>query len=147
MKIKFIPLLTACLFLSGCGKQSDPLPEQVIIMKNGSTYGKQYEQRPVARSNNAEYWYDIVKYSKTAETLSILYRQTYHYLPPEQQDTTMADVVPESWQITEWNDVYDISSASVYTSSTIKKDGTSSLWVTVSGAHLISSDTTTYYKE
>lgn len=147
MKIKFIPVLAACLFLSGCGKQSEPFPEQVIIMENGSTYGRQYEQRGVERSNNAEYWYDIVEYSKTAETLHVLYRQTYHTLPPEQQDTTMADVVPESWQITEWNDLYDISSAAVYNYMEYAKDSTSKLTVTVIGATLISSDMTTYFKD
>ena len=147
MKIKFIPVLAACLFLSGCGKQSEPFSEPVIIMENGSTYGRQYEQRGVERSNNAEYWYDIVEYSKTAETLHILYRQTYHDPPPEQQDTTMAAPVQESWRITEWNDVYDISSAAVYSYTEYEKDGTSKLNVTVSGAHLISSDTTTYFKE
>lgn len=147
MKTKFIPLLTACLLLSGCGKQSEPFPESIVIMRNGSTYGRQYAQRGVERTNNAELWYDIVEYSKTSETLRVLYRQTYHYLPPEQQDTTMADVVPESWRITEWNDLYDISSAAVYNYTEYAKDGTSKLTVTVSGANLISSDTTTYYKE
>lgn len=67
--------------------------------------------------------------------------------PPEQQDTTMADVIPESWQITEWNDLYDISSAAVYNYMEYAKDSTSKLTVTVIGATLIASDTTTYYKE
>lgn len=59
----------------------------------------------------------------------------------------MADVVPESWRITEWNDLYDISSAAVYNYTEYAKDGTSKLAVTVSGANPISSDTTMYYKE
>lgn len=147
MKIRFIALLSACLLLSGCGKQSEPLPDNIVVMQNGSTCWRQYEKQDVARSNNAEYWYDIVEYSKTSETLSILYRQTYHYLPPEQQDTTMAAPVPESWIITDWTDVYDITSAAFYNQTEYEKDGTSKLTVTISGAKLISSDMVSYYKE